>query len=360
MIAKAKIVAGLFGANLLLGPVYAVTSINLAWDPSPSGVSGYRLYSLMQGSSQASITDVGNVTSAVVQNLVDGQTYTFYVTAYDGNQIESDPSNSINFVNGSSANHPPVLQPIANQVADEGRELRITLQASDPDAGQTLKYSLGSNVPAGATINTNTGVFTWTPTASQAPSTNQITLIVTDSGSPAMGAQQTFTVVVRAGAILAVTTTSSSQNLAKGSVQVNPRGTLNPEGTKYIYGASVSATAQAQNGGYFSHWTLNGATYTQNPLSFQMNGNQSLTANFGVGGGGIKLTSTTTTQPLATSTTSTTTSSLTASSTTVEPTNSYVLESSTNLVEWNTVTNVVASSDLDTNSVFRIRAATEQ
>lgn len=46
-------------------------------------------------------------------------------------------------------------------------------------------------------------------------------------------------------------------------------------------------------------------------------------------------------------------------STIAEPTNTYVLESSTNLVEWNVVTNVVASADLDTNSVFRIRA-TEQ
>jgi hypothetical protein len=356
MIAKAKIVAGLFGAHLLSAPVQAVTNVSLAWDPSPSGgAAGYLVYSIVQGSSQSTVTDVGNATNAVVQNLVEGQSYTFYVTAYDANRVESDPSNSIDFVNGSGANQAPVLQPIANQVADEGRALTITLQASDPDQGQTLRYSLGTNVPAGATINTNTGVFSWTPTATQAPSTNQITLIATDSGTPAMSAQQAFTVIVRAGAILNVATASSSQNLTKGSVQVNPRGTLNPEGTKYIYGTPVSATARAQSGAYFSHWMLNGATYTQNPLSFQMNGNQSLTAHFGVGGGGIKLASTTTTtEPVAAS--SSTTTPLTTTSTIAEPTNTYVLESSTNLVEWDAVTNVVASADIDTNSVFRIRA----
>jgi hypothetical protein len=273
---------------------------------------------------------------------------------FDPTTTQSDPP-------PAPANRPPTLQPIADQAADEGRELKITLQASDPDPGQTLKYSLGTNVPAGATINTNTGVFAWTPTASQAPATNQITLIATDSGAPAMSAQQTFTVVVRAGVILNVATASSSQNLAKGTVQVNPRGTLNSEGTKYIYGTSVSANAQAQSGAYFSHWSLNGATYTQNPLSLQMNGNQSLTANFGVGSGGIKLTSTSTTvEPTAASSTATaSTSTLTTATAITEPTNTYVIESSTNLVEWNTVTNVVASTDVDTNAVFRIRAASQ-
>ena len=39
-------------------------------------------------------------------------------------------------------------------------------------------------------------MFTWTPTAAQAPSTNTITVIVTDNGVPQLSATNSFTVVV--------------------------------------------------------------------------------------------------------------------------------------------------------------------
>lgn len=346
------IVAALIGANCTGNSIYA-SEVKLAWNPSPDA-TGYLMYSVIEGSGQTNITDVGATTNAIIQNLVAGQAYTFFATAYDTNRVESDPSNSVTFTAGSVSNRPPTLQPIPNQLADEGRPLQITMQASDPDPGQTVFYSLGTNVPTGATINTNTGVFTWTPTASQAPSTNQITLIATDSGTPAMTASATFTVVVRPGMMLALNT-AGTQNLIKGAVQVSPRGTLNPEGTKYVFGTSVSAAAQPDTGAYFSHWVLNGVTYNQNPLPFSMDGNKTLTAYFGAGSGGIKLTSAST--ATATSTTESTETTALSSTTISEPTNTYVLESSTNLVEWTEVTNVVATTEVDTNSVFRIRAA---
>src|SRR5439155_3828 len=50
--------------------------------------------------------------------------------------------------------------------------------------------------PAGVTMDTNTGVITWTPTEAQGPSTNTITVKVTDNGTPALSATNSFTVVV--------------------------------------------------------------------------------------------------------------------------------------------------------------------
>ena len=65
-------------------------------------------------------------------------------------------------------NTPPTLNPIGNKSAQVGTQLAFTATASDPDAGDTLTFSLangsGGSVPAGASI-TSGGSFTWTPTA---------------------------------------------------------------------------------------------------------------------------------------------------------------------------------------------------
>ncbi len=74
--------------------------------------------------------------------------------------------------------------------------LTFPVSATDTDQPpQTLTFSLGSGAPSGASITTN-GVFSWTPTPAQAPSTNTISVIVRDSGVPQLSATNTFSVVV--------------------------------------------------------------------------------------------------------------------------------------------------------------------
>jgi hypothetical protein len=75
--------------------------------------------------------------------------------------------------------------------------LVTTNTATDPDLpANTLKFSLEPGAPAGASINATNGVFTWTPTEAQGPSTNLITVRVTDDGSPPSSDSRSFTVVV--------------------------------------------------------------------------------------------------------------------------------------------------------------------
>jgi hypothetical protein len=100
-----------------------------------------------------------------------------------------------NFV--ESANEPPVLAPIGNKFVGEGQTLAFTTMASDADSA-TWFFSLDAGAPNGAFINPFTGAFTWTPTAAQAPSTNFITIRVTDDGSPALDDTETITVIVHA------------------------------------------------------------------------------------------------------------------------------------------------------------------
>jgi hypothetical protein len=96
----------------------------------------------------------------------------------------------------SSGNLPPALAPVPDQAVYANTPLTFTASATDDDLPpETLTFSLGAGAPAGASI-TPGGVFTWTPTAAQAPSTNTLSVIVTDSGLPAMSATNTFKVVV--------------------------------------------------------------------------------------------------------------------------------------------------------------------
>ncbi|HEX7863108.1 MAG TPA: lamin tail domain-containing protein [Verrucomicrobiae bacterium] len=87
-------------------------------------------------------------------------------------------------------NQAPTIQTITAKTVAEGTQLQFNVVASDPDAGQTLSYSM-QGAPSGATLSP-AGVFTWTPTEAQAPATNTVSVIVTDNGSPARSATNTF------------------------------------------------------------------------------------------------------------------------------------------------------------------------
>ena len=94
------------------------------------------------------------------------------------------------------ANTAPTLNAISNCTLIAGQTLTFTNVASDPDAPpQTLTFSLLS-APSGATVNATNGIFSWRPTISQSPTTNQISVTVTDNGVPPLGATQSFSVMV--------------------------------------------------------------------------------------------------------------------------------------------------------------------
>jgi VCBS repeat-containing protein len=92
-------------------------------------------------------------------------------------------------------NDAPVLAPIGSKTVDEQTLLTFTAAAADVDAA-ALTFSLDSGAPAGATIDVLTGVFTWTPTATQGPGTYEVTVRVTDDGTPAFDDFETITIVV--------------------------------------------------------------------------------------------------------------------------------------------------------------------
>ncbi len=67
----------------------------------------------------------------------------------------------------AAVDRPPTLAVVPDESVLVGATLEFTLAGSDPDVGNVLTYS-ATGLPAGATLDPNTGVFTWTPGAGQA------------------------------------------------------------------------------------------------------------------------------------------------------------------------------------------------
>ena len=102
--------------------------------------------------------------------------------------------------NSTWANRYPVLALIPDASLVTGETLAFTASATDPDLPpQTFTFSLDAGAPTNATINPTSGAFAWMPSPAQTPGTNLITVRVTDSGIPALGAARTFKAVVVAG-----------------------------------------------------------------------------------------------------------------------------------------------------------------
>jgi hypothetical protein len=96
----------------------------------------------------------------------------------------------------TEVNSAPVLAVPTDQTVTELNTLTVTNSASDVDLpANSLTFSLVS-APAGVNLNANSGVLTWTPTGAQGPSTNLITVRVTDNGAPPSSDTRSFTVVV--------------------------------------------------------------------------------------------------------------------------------------------------------------------
>jgi hypothetical protein len=104
-------------------------------------------------------------------------------------------------------NAAPELVAVADAVISENNLFTVQLAGSDADLPpQRLTYGLAAGAPSGVAVDAATGLFSWRPRGNQGPSTNLITVTLTDVGNPARSVQRTFTLYVRdTAAELAVT-----------------------------------------------------------------------------------------------------------------------------------------------------------
>ena len=106
-------------------------------------------------------------------------------------------------------NSSPVIESDPVTTAKEGAAYTYDVEATDPN-GDTLTYSLTTS-PTGMTINSNTGVISWTPTAA---GSFDVTVEVSDDSK---SDTQSFTITVDVTLLTSIVVLPISMSIAAGS-----------------------------------------------------------------------------------------------------------------------------------------------
>ncbi len=133
-----------------------------------------------------------NLTYTPTGNYNGADSFTFRVN----NGVANSNTATVT-INVTPVNDPPVLTVPGAQTVAEGQPLNFVVNATDPDAGQTLTFS-AANVPTGATFTAATRQFAWTPSFNQAGNYT-VSFTVSDNGNPAL--TNTKTVAISVGNI---------------------------------------------------------------------------------------------------------------------------------------------------------------
>jgi CSLREA domain-containing protein len=159
-----------------------------AYDPDiPAGTLSFDATGLPPG--LAIDSDTGRITGVVQSASPRSVT----VTVTDDGAPALSGRTRFTWYTGST-NRPPRLGLIADRTVREQTRLSFTATASDPD-GDSLTFRLVGG-PSGSSIDSDTGVFNWTPTESQGPGTYTLVIQVTDTGSPGLSDAEIFDVAV--------------------------------------------------------------------------------------------------------------------------------------------------------------------
>ena len=124
----------LYGLMVGMSAPGQTSSVTLAWDSSPdTNVVGYFLYIGFASGAYTNRTDAGAATTASVTGLVQGDTYYFTVTAYDGSGSESVPAAEVSYTVPTATNSavaPGIVSQPTNQTTVAGSTATFQVSAS--------------------------------------------------------------------------------------------------------------------------------------------------------------------------------------------------------------------------------------
>jgi len=144
-------------------------------------------------------------------NLVTGlgNTFTVLVPPYTIVNVLIPPA---------ASNTPPALAAISNQTVNVGQTVAFTASATDTNLPlQTLTFALLTG-PTNASLNANSGAFSWRPTVTQANSSNLFSLQVSGSRAPVLSATQSFYVLVNPLTLPRISAATTGNNPFKFSI----------------------------------------------------------------------------------------------------------------------------------------------
>lgn len=124
---------------------------------------------------------------------------TFNITLLATDHVTNLTGSTVLQVTVIQPNRAPVISAIGNHSVLSGGTLALNVQATDPDSGQTLTYSL-VNPAQGVTINGATGALTFQASTVNASVDTHVTVKVADNGSPSLSSTQTFKITTNPSA----------------------------------------------------------------------------------------------------------------------------------------------------------------
>ena len=140
------------------------SQIQLSWnEPSSDGnskITGYKIEVKKDSGSYSVLKSSTSATSYVDSNVQMGSTYTYRIYA-----VNSVGTSSPSVVSATPQDTTLQLSPLGKFTIDEKKTLSFTVKTTGGSLSN-VAFSLEKNPPAGAKINSKTGLFTWTPTDS--------------------------------------------------------------------------------------------------------------------------------------------------------------------------------------------------
>ena len=166
----------------------------------------------------------------------------FTYTAGDG-VLDSAPATVT--VTVLPVNDVPVLAPIGHQNLVAGQSLSLSLSATDPDAGDTLTYSLVDG-PVDAVLDSATGMFQWTAPYADAALGGTVTVAVSDGNGGQ--AQRSFQLTVQPELLTVTAFEATPSGYQVRFSRAVDSGVLNLfDGIDYSWGAADAVLRDASN-----------------------------------------------------------------------------------------------------------------
>ena len=234
------------------------------------GVADELSYSLSESAPDFATIDATGLISFDPSEADGPGTFTFDVAVSDGDATTTVPVTVV--VN--EVNVAPTLAPIEDATVNEGDALMFTAVGSDlDDPAQNLSYSLTGDVPAGATIDSTTGDFSFTPSETQGGESFTFSVVVSDGVATGT---ETLTVTVgevNEAPVADDATFSVDENSAVGTV-VGTVTSSDVDGQAPIY-----TIAAGNDGGEFAIDSDTGEITVFDTLDFETTPSFTLTVN---------------------------------------------------------------------------------
>jgi PKD repeat protein len=179
-------------ANILSAPASTIVGQTISFSGSANGGTAPYSYSWNFG-------DGGSASGAAPTYAYSSSgIYTITLTITDSQGLTGIASSIIAVSTLAHLNIPPTLTVQGDQTIVVGQQLTFIVNATDPDP-QDLVIVVARGLPSGATFDSDTHRFNWTPKANQL-GTFGVMIVAADNGSPPMSSAQPVTIHVEPAA----------------------------------------------------------------------------------------------------------------------------------------------------------------